>query len=382
MARLKQDEKAFLLAHNLDPKAYSATGLAWPALLDIRAHHVFQLPSLTSTGRYITERLTDVVGVHSLKMRIKDPDHLVAKIIRKSIQRPRTNITLQNYSKKITDLIGIRALHLFKEDWQPIHTAISHLWDLKERPIAYVRKGDSDVLAERFRASNCRVTEHQYGYRSVHYLDQSKLEKTPATAEIQVRTLFEEGWSEIDHQIRYPNDIANPIFADFLVIFNRLAGSADEIGSFIRFLKTHMAVREVQNREEKAAYNEQINSLKAEIAELAINRKEKQELEKRLSALSQAGARTIVGGSAVTYSFTPVLGKAITINADTMMKNQAAANAGLSLAYRQGLESLQSSLAVIQASKQTTPGVSALQSALLSGNIISTMPSSGKTPDK
>ena len=56
-------------------------------------------------------------------------------------------------------------------------------------------------------------------------------------AEIQVRTIFEEGWSEIDHKIRYPYDADNPVLGQFLVVFNRLAGSADEMGSFVKLLK-------------------------------------------------------------------------------------------------------------------------------------------------
>ena len=55
--------------------------------------------------------------------------------------------------------------------------------------------------------------------------------------EIQVRTVFEEAWSEIDHIIRYPYDVDNPVLTEYLAIFNRIVGSADEMGMFIKKLK-------------------------------------------------------------------------------------------------------------------------------------------------
>jgi putative GTP pyrophosphokinase len=380
MARMTREEKAFLAAHNLDRKAYTATGLTWADLQEIRNHHVSQAPSLTSTGRYITERLTDVPGVHSLKMRVKDPDHLVAKIIRKAIERPKKKITLQNYSKKITDLIGLRALHLFKEDWTEIHSAICSTWELKEHPIAYLRKGDSEELAALFRTNSCRVKEHPYGYRSVHYLVQSAMEREPVSAEIQVRTLFEEGWSEIDHRIRYPHDIANPIFAQFLVIFNRLAGSADEIGSFIRFLKNHLTLRDANAVEERSEYLSQIASMKAEIAELAVDRKVRQELEKRLAAISQAGTRNISVSSPSSTTGPITMGN-LTAGADTVLTKLAVPNLGLgSEALRQSLANLESFQSTLNALSTANVGKLSFSSppGLLASALKLNPPSSGK----
>ncbi|HHQ4619896.1 TPA: hypothetical protein ACSP2N_003953, partial [Aeromonas veronii] len=56
---------------------------------------------------------------------------------------------------------------------------------------------------------------------------------------------FEEGWSEIDHVVRYPNFSNNQHVSNFLQIFNRLSGSADEMGSFAKQL-----AKELQDRTE------------------------------------------------------------------------------------------------------------------------------------
>lgn len=55
--------------------------------------------------------------------------------------------------------------------------------------------------------------------------------------EVQVRTLFEEGWGEIDHHILYPYKKQNPMLAEFSELLNRLAGMGDEMASFYRRLQ-------------------------------------------------------------------------------------------------------------------------------------------------
>ena len=61
--------------------------------------------------------------------------------------------------------------------------------------------------------------------------------------EIQGRTLFEEGWSEIDHDIVYPYYKDDEMLTDFSKLLNRLSGMADEMSSYFRRMK--------EEREEK-----------------------------------------------------------------------------------------------------------------------------------
>ncbi|MGO4494908.1 hypothetical protein AB4114_03195 [Paenibacillus sp. 2RAB27] len=76
------------------------------------------------------------------------------------------------------------------------------------------------------------------GYRSVHYLVELNLTKESIVlAEIQVRTIFEEGYGEIDHLLRYPHTKVPKILEDNILLLNRIAGSADEMASFINILK-------------------------------------------------------------------------------------------------------------------------------------------------
>ena len=52
-------------------------------------------------------------------------------------------------------------------------------------------------------------------------------------ADGQVRTVFEDAWSEIDHKIRYPNYLRDEAINGYLMMMNRLAGAADSIASVV-----------------------------------------------------------------------------------------------------------------------------------------------------
>ena len=47
-----------------------------------------------------------------------------------------------------------------------------------------------------------------------------------------MRTLFEEGWGEIDHHIVYPYYQDDILFQQYTSLLNRLTGLADEMSSF------------------------------------------------------------------------------------------------------------------------------------------------------
>jgi ppGpp synthetase/RelA/SpoT-type nucleotidyltranferase len=103
------------------------------------------------------------------------------------------SFNVKTYRELITDLIGIRALHLFKDEWRPIHEFITATWDLHEKPIAYYRDGDPEELLNALRKAGCNVTGHQFGYRSIHYIIKSQTDNETQLVELQVRTIFEEG---------------------------------------------------------------------------------------------------------------------------------------------------------------------------------------------
>ncbi len=282
----KIDKTSFLAKYKLTTEIFEATTIKWEELEQIYYSHIKEIPQLESSAIFIFNRLMKIANIHSVRYRIKDPEHLLEKIIRRRIEEPEITISFDNYKEIITDLVGLRALHLFKENWIDIHKSIIDTWTLKQQPVANYRKGDPENYIEIFKENGCEIKEHKYGYRSIHYIVETQPTKLRYYAEIQVRTIFEEAWSEIDHTIRYPYDQENIMFLRFLMILNRLAGSADEMGSFIIFLKKELEIKD-------ALYNDALNnkeaaikSLNSQIKKLKIDQSQKDLLKISLDKLT------------------------------------------------------------------------------------------------
>ncbi|MDD5556559.1 MAG: GTP pyrophosphokinase [bacterium] len=281
-------QNMFLKKYSITLEDFKSTGFKWTELEEIEKNYLSYMELLEPQADTIADNLRAIPQVHSVKFRIKDPEHLIAKIIRKQIADNNLSIDRDNYRQVIFDLIGVRALHLFKNDWKDIHNYVVNTWDLKEITVANVRSGDSENIIRAFKEKGCEINEHPYGYRSIHYTITVSPDKgSEIIAEIQVRTIFEEGWSEIDHQIRYPYSISEPLLEQFLVIFNRLAGSADEMGSFIRILKNELEKRSAESRNMLEENNRMIGNLRANIAVLKMDQGMKENIQKTLDKLSQ-----------------------------------------------------------------------------------------------
>lgn len=244
----RDEQKEFLERNNISDEDWEKCDITWETLQEIAKDHDSRREELDNAAQFFARTMQGFPAVHSVRWRIKDTDHLLVKIIRKRVEgnAKYEDISVENYRTKITDLIGLRALHLFKEECFEIDEEIRKTWRLVEKqPIAYVREGDHDEWAKQFRMRRFKVENHSAGYRSVHYICATQPTKSEVLAEIQVRTIFEEGWSEIDHRIRYPNFSNDPVVEFFLKIFNRLAGNADEMGSFVQRLIQHIAANQL-----------------------------------------------------------------------------------------------------------------------------------------
>ena len=139
---LLSDEKTFLKKYRLDEADYNRSGLKWDQLNSIYETYLKEMPQIRALENYFSDCLKSVANVHSVITRLKDPERLIETLIRKKISNRELEITIKNYNEIVTDLIEVRVLHLFKEDWEDIHEYITNKWVFKEKPIAYVREGD------------------------------------------------------------------------------------------------------------------------------------------------------------------------------------------------------------------------------------------------
>ena len=167
--------------------------------------------------------------VHSVKSRLKDIDHLRDKIQRK--QHDDDPITAGNVFQRITDLAGVRVLHLHQSQFLPIHERIMHKvevqrdWVLTERPKAYTWDPESDSF---FRAAGLECSLKDSFYTSVHYTIRPRID-SPLCCEVQVRTLFEEIWGEVDHALNYPTATDVTSCREQLKVLAKLVGAGSRL---------------------------------------------------------------------------------------------------------------------------------------------------------
>lgn len=270
------NEEEFLKKYSINEEKFKDTGIVWGDLESIFNDYTSCIGLLEHTGKTIADVLRTHPDAHTVRMRIKEPEHLIEKLIRKKINDSGFSFSIDDYKTKITDLIGLRVLHLYKDQAINLDDMIRNYWDLEETVTIYIRQGDIEdgEKVELEADGKFNVKKHSAGYRSWHYLIKSRLTKELTLAEIQVRTIFEEGWSEIDHQLRYPYYVGDQILTNQLLVLNRLAGSADEMVNSIK----ETLQRFDKLNEEKQELNNMIEELRKEISNLNLKEPESKSL--------------------------------------------------------------------------------------------------------
>lgn len=249
---------------NISEKSIANCPIPEAELRKIHRNYTSYLPELEKVRTEILGILNEELSgeVHSIRCRIKKPDHLIGKIIRNVYRNPKKyeGISEENYYKTITDLIGVRIIILDKRDWKSVHKNLMEIFgnfperyvrraeDIvtnydryaeevgsqtesrlcgyhAERPVAYITSEDDREI---YQDDYLKVDNSKSHYRSVHYIIRYKM----IYFEIQVRTLFEEGWLEFDHRMKYPNDQNNKKKQEYIGVLSSLAIAADRLISF------------------------------------------------------------------------------------------------------------------------------------------------------
>ena len=249
------NENVFLDEFGINHEDLAEAGISWEELALIEAEFGKIEHDLREIGKsFIDEYLYDIekAGIHSYRYRTKEAGHLLEKIVRKKKENPEkfAHLDHTNYYKYMTDLIGIRVFFLYREDWIHFHRYITSRFEndpgqyirdrlkdfdedpehyyLAERPKAYKRTGDTKI----YDGDEIDIITDGI-YRSLHYIVKYK----GYYVEIQGRTLFEEGWSEVDHDIVYKEAQDDEMLRDYSKLLNRLSGLADEMSSYFRRIK-------------------------------------------------------------------------------------------------------------------------------------------------
>lgn len=232
------NQQSFFKEYKNEEMFYQS-GLSWDTLMDIEQDYNSKLEDFKRIAADYVNEIGNLPHVHSVKFRIKDSEHLIEKIIRKAVEYEDTDIRFSKdtYLIEITDIIGIRALYVFKSDYLPLHKVITSNYkkNFCEKPQVKLREGDDKRIYQ-----GLKNVEFQYGvdYRSIHYTIRHSENEIMVPIEIQTRSIFEEGWSEINHKLLYKKeyfDIAEEaLLKKTSSVLSSLAGDCDTLGDLMK----------------------------------------------------------------------------------------------------------------------------------------------------
>ena len=166
-----------------------------------------QLPTLkaaaASYNALIHAILSDLDGVNLAKIesRVKSADECVRKFKRKYrnfVEDSADGYAIADY---ITDLIGVRVVCLYEDEPPAIMARVREYFD---------------VIEITDKTSPMEDSESEFGYKGIHMdlrlnQEQSQMSEHKAYAhqafELQIRTIIQDSWSELDHKIKYKKSI-------------------------------------------------------------------------------------------------------------------------------------------------------------------------------
>ncbi len=123
--------------------------------------------------------------VEHVKSRIKTLDRIEAKLKRKGFE-----LTVDNITRNVYDVVGIRIICSFVKD---VYTIVGIIRNTDE----FIVKSEKDYIEE----------PKESGYRSYHMIVLVPIHLENRTeyveAEIQIRTVAMDCWASLDHKLRY-----------------------------------------------------------------------------------------------------------------------------------------------------------------------------------
>ncbi|MFC3194294.1 GTP pyrophosphokinase family protein [Marinicella sediminis] len=151
--------------------------------------------------------LSGIEGVPLPKVlsRLKDRNECVKKFQRKyqtDLEQKSTEYEIKNY---LTDIIGIRVVCLYESN---IETVVGKL------------KSNFCLIDETNKTKELHSEDDKFGYKGQHLdlkLNNKRINLPEYKSlkdfpfEVQVRTIAQDAWSEIDHKLKYKKDLPSPL---------------------------------------------------------------------------------------------------------------------------------------------------------------------------
>ncbi|MCX2452628.1 hypothetical protein OQX61_15225 [Pedobacter sp. PLR] len=299
----------FLRNHNLTSADFKATNLNYDDLLNISADFESKRAAYDEIGTGVVKILFKFNAVHAIRYEVRNPEELIYKLIAYKLENPEAILDLTNYETLIENLISIRIIPLFKSDWAKIHDSIVDQFVVIGTVTANVRAEDAEAITKEFTAKGCTVKTQANGYRSIDYVIKTAPSKKEYKVAVQIRSIFEEGWAEIDRSARDEHKTDNMILNDFSRTLDKLASSAAEMGEFIYGLQSYLTEKDILVQEQQALVEEQktlvqeqqaqLADLRAQLAQANLEKKEKEVIPAGKEQLLSNGSDGMIGKSII-----------------------------------------------------------------------------------
>ena len=169
--------------------------------------YILARPGYEAFARAVKEILVQAfrardITVNLVEARAKEPESFGTKAEAPSENDPRAP-KYRSPLEDITDLAGVRIITFFPRTVDRVGACIREEFEVLEH---------TDL-------SRTLLQEERFGYQSEHYLVRLSSERTALSeyklhlglvAEIQVRTILQHAWAEIEHDIQYKSSITIP----------------------------------------------------------------------------------------------------------------------------------------------------------------------------
>lgn len=165
---------------------------------ELLAQYDYEYEKYVRLEQVAAQMIEDIVAENDLFVmeimhRTKDPEALQSKIVRKN----------GKYRKltDVTDLVGIRIICYFSDSVDEIAAKIAEVFDID-------KKNSIDKRAT--------LSATQFGYLSLHYICMIREDADCSDDikgipfEVQMRTVLQHAWAEIEHDLGYKSDFGVP----------------------------------------------------------------------------------------------------------------------------------------------------------------------------
>lgn len=193
--------------------------------------------------KFVTARDTKSVPIYMTRARVKNIESSYLKTKRKD----------KKDIMSITDLIGLRILCLFEQDILDVYKFILEMCSNKvyilEEVLVFGLKKESRIKItslkkefdkfDKYKTFDIKSQARENGYQSIHFVGtyQDFEENTKYPFEIQLRTLLQDVWGELEHKLSYKQKGSHPFIKKSFVRLSKALETNDMLISDLQELK-------------------------------------------------------------------------------------------------------------------------------------------------